>query len=283
MTINELLLLGRTKLELSSPSPALDAELLMIFVLKSNRLELIKNRQHQTLSYNEQAEFLALIERRASHEPIAYLTGQKEFYALDFKVTSDVLIPRPETELLVELALSFLAGRSGPVRILDLGTGSGCIAVSIAYALKQKSRDFKFVAVDKSCAALAIASENASRYELTHQIEFIESNWYSAIKPQSFDLILSNPPYIAEHDTNCSAEIKFEPQTALYAGASGMDDIDQILAGLKSHLNPSGLALIEIGSDQGLKAIELANSYGFKVELHSDLARLDRVLRVENS
>lgn len=193
-----------------------------------------------------------LITRREQGEPVAYILGEKEFYGRMFKVTPDVLIPRPETELLLEAALERLPeGR--PARILDLGTGSGCIAVSIA----GERPDCEVLAVDVSLAALALAHENAHRRGLRN-VRFLASDWYAHLDSMHFDMIISNPPYIAADDPHLGKDgLPHEPWNALASGPTGLDAINAIVAGIQDHLLPEGWLILEHGYDQANACREL--------------------------
>jgi len=196
------------------------------------------------LSDAQTAQFQALLSRRLAGEPIAYLTGTREFYGRPFRVSPDVLIPRPDTELLVELALA----RIPPDRamdILDLGTGSGCIAITLALERPLA----RVTAVDRSTAALTIAQCNADI--LNARVEFLTSDWFDALAGRRFDLIVGNPPYIAAADPHLTrGDVRFEPLTALAAGHAGLDDLRQLTAVARDHLKPGGALLLEHGYDQ---------------------------------
>jgi release factor glutamine methyltransferase len=190
------------------------------------------------------ARFSTLVQRRARGEPVAYLVGRREFRSLEFRVTPDVLIPRPETELLVDAALERLPGEAA-CEVLDLGTGSGCIAIALAAEHKLA----KVAASDRSPAALSVARDNALR--LAVRVEFRESDWLEAWAGRRFDLILANPPYIAAGDRHLGqGDLRFEPQIALSAGGDGLSDIRQIVAEAPRHLRPSGWLIFEHGYDQ---------------------------------
>ncbi len=214
-----------------------------------------------------------LLARRASGEPVAYMLAEREFYGLSFKVTPDVLIPRPDTELLVETALEQMPENT-PCRILDLGTGSGVIAITLALQRPLST----VLAVDASLAALAIAQEN-SRQLGTTNVVCICSNWYAMLDVKKFDIIVSNPPYIAASDPHlASGDLRFEPRQALASGADGLDDIRQIIAGAPSHLVEGGWLLLEHGCTQAAAVTALLQQHGFTaIRTLKDLAGLDRV------
>ena len=203
-------------------------------------------------------------------EPFAYITGKQDFWSLTFSVTPAVLIPRPETELLVEHALAF-AQKNNATTILDLATGSGCIAIS----LKHENPHFDIVATDICEAALNVASDNATR--LKTPITFQQSNWYERLSANKFDIILSNPPYIACDDPHLAPETRFEPMLALIADHEGLKDIETIVAGAPSYLTPGGLLCIEHGFAQGERVRAIFEQHGFvDVTTVKDYAGHDR-------
>lgn len=226
----------------------------------------------KTLTDRQRARYLAWVERRRAGEPVAYLTGEREFYSLAFKVTPAVLIPRPETELLVEAALERVPAHAAS-SVLDLGTGSGCVAVAIA---KHRPRA-QVTATELSREALAVARENAARHG--SNIEFIESDWLDALAGRRFGLIVSNPPYVAEHDPHLSqGDSRFEPRAALVAGADGLSCIRLIIVQARAHLEPGGGLLFEHGYDQAARCRALLAQAGyFDVETRRDLANIERV------
>lgn len=260
MTVEELLR--------SAQIDPLEARILLAHALGCTRVQLVI-RSKDALTSPQQAAANELFARRRSGEPIAYLTGEREFFGLSFAVTPDVLIPRHETELLVELAIAKLP-RHG--RALDLGTGSGAIAVSIAHARP----DAGITASDASAAALAVAQQNASRNAVT--IRFALSDWYQAIDGH-FDLIVSNPPYIAASDPHLSqGDLRFEPASALTDDADGLSDLTAIIAGAPTHLNPGGWLLMEHGYDQAATVRALLAAAGWQqVQSWTDLAGIERV------
>jgi len=221
----------------------------------------------------QQDRIAALISRRAEGEPVAYILGEREFYGRRFKVTPDVLIPRPDTELLVDAALEKLP-QDRPAHILDLGTGSGAIAITLAL-----QRPFsKVLAVDASSEALAVAQENA--YQLgAPNVECIASNWYTVLDVKNFDIIVSNPPYIAAPDPHLtSGDLRFEPHQALASGADGLNDLRQIISGAPAHLTEDGWLLLEHGYDQACAVTALLQHHGFDaIRTLQDLAGHDRV------
>jgi release factor glutamine methyltransferase len=216
-------------------------------------------------------EYAALVERRACGEPIAYLICMREFYGRAFAITPDVLIPRPETELLVDIAKTKV-GAGGTARILDLGTGSGCLAVTLALELPRA----RVTAVDISPAALAVACGNAQR--LGAQVSFAESDWFAALPPQRFDLIVANPPYVAAGDPHLAhGDLRFEPAVALTDQADGLSAIRRIVAEAPRWLSAGGWLFFEHGWDQAAAARQLLDAAGYsEIEQNCDLAGIVR-------
>ena len=251
--------------------------MLVEYVLGITRATVIAHPERELNAAHEQ-QALHLIERRAGGEPIAYILGIREFYGLDFKVTPDVLIPRPDTEVLVEQALARLSSLPAQksARMLDLGTGSGAISISVA----RHAPGVAVTASDISRRALAIAQLNASM--LGVKIRFIESDWFSHLHGEVFDLIVSNPPYVAAGDEHLAkGDLRFEPIIALTDGAAGENGfacIRRIIAGAPLHLNNGGWLLFEHGYDQVAACVALLAAQGF-TELCSfnDLAGIARV------
>jgi len=263
---------------LDADSARIEVQALLQHVLKVSRAYLLAYPE-RCLNEAEQLDYETLLQRRLHGEPIAYILGEREFFGLKFKVTSSTLIPRPETELLVELALRQLsqphlgAGRGG-LRVLDLGTGSGAIALSIAHTRP----DLEIVAVDASAEALAVARENAELLGVKNA-EFISSNWFAALDTKRFNLIVSNPPYIAVDDAHLhQGDLRFEPATALSSGYDGLDDIRSIVAEASNYLEPDGKLLLEHGYDQAVQVRELLSEAGFREVFSAcDLAGIERV------
>lgn len=253
---------------------AVDARILLRHVLGWSAAQLA-SRAQEALPAPAAGAFAALASRRAAGEPVAYITGRREFYGLMIRVTPAVLIPRPETELLVDLALECIPADM-PSRVLDLGTGSGCVALAIA---TQRPRAH-LIATDCSGIALDVAKSNALALGV-HNIEFLHGSWFDAFEDQArrFDLIVSNPPYIAAGDPHLSAgDLRFEPQDALTAGAQGLDCIGEIAHGAPAHLVAGGWLLIEHGYDQAQACRKILNHAGFGVvRSWPDLAGIERV------
>ncbi len=254
---------------------AIDARVLLQRALQTTRADLAAHPE-RVLSEVEQDQFSASVARRKSGEPVAYITGEREFFGLAFKVSPAVLIPRPDTELLVEQALERLPEHRS-ARMLDLGTGSGAIAIAIA-----DQRAFAcVVAVDANADALEIARHNARHLlgERASRIEFRDSDWFSAVADGPFDLIVSNPPYVADDDPHLAqGDLRFEPRRALAGGARGLSALEHIARNAAPRLAPGGWLLLEHGYDQREACSKLMYTSGFmNVETHRDLAGLDRV------
>ena len=224
------------------------------------------------LTGDQTTRFQALLQKRLSGEPIAYITGQREFYGREFHVTPDVLIPRPETELLVELALARIPPDQA-VEVLELGTGSGCIAISLALERPHA----RIIAVDRSEAALAIARLNAEA--LGAQVEFLASDWFAALGQRKFDLIVGNTPYVAAADPHLGrGDVRFEPRHALASGEAGLDDILRIARQSRAHLLPGGSLLLEHGYNQVNAVSRILKEAGFGgILTWPDLSKTDRV------
>jgi release factor glutamine methyltransferase len=260
-----------TALNIDSSSARIEVQCLLQAVLQVNRAWLLTHSE-QLLSDEQTSRLSALYKRRLNGEPIAYLLEEREFYGLTFKVSPATLIPRPETELLVDHALQHVP-KQGVCRVLDLGTGSGAIALSIAHARP----DAEVVAVDASMAALEVAQFNAQRLNLGN-VRLLRSDWFSALKGESFDIIVSNPPYIAAGDVHLAqGDVRFEPRAALISGTDGLDDIRRICTQAKAHLRPKGWLIFEHGYDQAAQVRALLQQSGFE-EIFSarDLSGIER-------
>jgi len=259
-------------LSLDISTARIEAQCLLQAVLQVNRAYLITHPE-QALTVEQQGSYLALYERRLLGEPIAYLVGEREFFGLNFKVTPATLIPRPDTELLVELALMHIP-LIGRCRVLDMGTGSGAIALSIAHARPEA----EVVAVDASEAALQVARDNQHSLHLDN-VTFIESDWFSALGQQSFDVIVSNPPYIAANDKHLAqGDVCFEPLSALVSGGDGLQDICRISEQAAQYLNALGWLMFEHGYNQAELVRDMLQKAGFQQVFSSrDLAGIERV------
>lgn len=271
MRIHEALVVIAEKFKKAGiPSAALDAEVLLAHVLRLERYRLHVEGSRE-LAPGEHRRFSSLAGRRLSGEPVAYLVKNKEFYALDFLVTPAVLIPRPETEILVDLAL-YYAPQGG--RLLDLGTGSGAIAVSVKHA----RRDLMVYATDISKPALAVARKNCAHHLGKNAVRFIHGDIYEPLQGLLFDVILSNPPYVDPLEaSSLQREIGYEPEIALFAADRGVAVIDRIIAGLNPHLSEGGTAIIEISPTVRERVTELGELNGFVVTTMADYAGIPRI------
>ncbi len=258
-----------------TPEPARDAKVLLAHSLGKQKTFLIAYPEFE-LSDEQQTRFRAVIERRADREPLQHILGRQEFYGRDFRVSPDVLIPRPETEAIVELAVGFLADRPEP-RFLDIGTGSGCIAVSIAAELPAA----RGVATDISPAALAVARENAYKHGVADRLSFIESDLFGPAVEGEFDLIASNPPYIPlEEFRGLEPEVReFEPRVALTDEGDGLAIIRKIITTAPHHLKPGGKLLVEIGFGQSESVSAMIDRTIWpEAAFHNDLQDIPRIL-----
>ncbi|MCB1736698.1 MAG: peptide chain release factor N(5)-glutamine methyltransferase [Gammaproteobacteria bacterium] len=253
-TISELLDYASVRLT-ALDTPRLDAELLLAHCLNVRQSHFL-TWPDQHVETDRKDRFLDLVTRRAEGEPVAYLLGHWGFWSLDLLVTPDVLIPRPETELLVEQTLAALPA-SAPMQIADLGTGSGAIALAIA----RERPNWRVIATDRSEAALAIARDNAQRNGVRN-VEFRLGSWCETLTESDLDLIVSNPPYIADADPHL-AQLQFEPASALAAGRDGLDDIRDIVRCVHAHLFIGGMLLLEHGYDQQDAVIFELETQGF--------------------
>jgi release factor glutamine methyltransferase len=249
-----------------------DAEFLLSYFLSKPRSWLYAYSDFQ-LKPEQVIKFQELINRRVNGEPVAYITGRRGFWSFDLHVTPDTLIPRPETELLVELAIERIDPNLNS-QVLDLGTGTGAIALAIA----QECPKAKVVAVDYSEPTLEVARKNVAELHIRN-LELLKSNWYEALGERRFDVIASNPPYIELNDEHLSqGDLRFEPISALASGQDGLDDIRLIIKGAKNHLNPNGWLMIEHGWNQAEAIRQLFEQAGFvKISTEQDLGKRDRV------
>lgn len=251
--------------------PALEARMLAQHVLGLGAAHLIAHPE-QVVSGEALARLREAQRRRLEGEPLAYITGEREFHGLVLRVGPDVLIPRPETELLVDLALQSLPA-DRPLRVLDLGTGSGAIAVALA----SNRPAWSVHAVDKSAGALALADANAGRHGA--RVRFIQSDWFAALDGERFDLVISNPPYVAHDDPHLEqGDLRYEPRMALDGGSGGFGCIRRISREARRHLVPGGRLMFEHGHDQAARTRILLRELGYEdVGSREDLAGIDRV------
>ncbi len=253
--------------ESGGESANIDAQVLLCHVLQCNSAHLM-TWPEKDLDKNQAASFLQLVEQRKQGLPVAHLTGQREFWSLNFSVDNSTLIPRPETETLVEFILEKFGDRKN-LKLLDLGTGTGTIAIAIAH----EKPAWQIVACDISEQALALAKKNSERHH-TSNTTFILSDWFSNIKEHDFDIIVSNPPYIAEGDPHLrSGDVRFEPQSALTAGETGMTDIEHLCTRAKNHLQKNGWLIVEHGYNQAQIVADCfaENAYA-QIEQRKDLS-----------
>ena len=272
-TIGPLLQWGIDALTPMFATPRLEAEVLLAHVTQQPRHRPYA-APHAHISATETARYAALVERRGAGEPVAYLTGRREFWSLDLEVSPDTLIPRPETEHLVEAALVRLPQPS-TVRVADLGTGSGAVALALAH---ERPR-WACTATDLCAGALAVAQKNAKRLGVA-RIDFRLGDWCAALHGERYDLIVSNPPYVAEDDSVLRrGGLQFEPRRALAAGRDGLDALSRIAHEARSYLNPGGWLILEHGCTQGepLRALLAALGY-LRITQRHDYAGLERVV-----
>jgi release factor glutamine methyltransferase len=254
----------------------LDAECLLAHALGVERLRLYVDFD-KPVQAGERAAFRELVQRRASERiPVSQLLGSKEFWSLEFQVTRDVLTPRPDTETLVQAALDRFPEKETPIRVLDLGTGSGAIALAIAVERPQSV----ICATDKSQEALKLAQENAERLGNADRIRFVEGDWLVPVRGEHFDLVVSNPPYVAESErAGLSPELAHEPDMALFSGVDGLDALRILVREIPEVLAPGGAFALEMAPDQVSKVAEGCRKTGFQdVSTHRDLAGRPRVV-----
>ena len=272
-TVRSLLEHGWAQLAGSSESARLDAELLLAHVLRQPR-SYLQAHDDERIDAATITRYEALLARRVQGEPLAYLTGEREFWSLPLAVTPDVLIPRPETELAVERCLA-LRG-ADPAAVADLGTGSGAIALALAVERPQ----WRILATDCAAGALQVARANAQRLGVQN-VQFLQSDWFAALPGREFDLIVSNPPYVAAADPALHA-LRYEPAVALSPGASGMEALRRIVQQATAHLLPGGWLVLEHGAAQAAELAHALVGAGYaRVRCHPDLAGFDRVTEAQ--
>lgn len=258
--------------EISGEQAHIDARYLLSFILQKN-FSWLKTWPEKLLSEDQQTTLNAMVTRRKNGEPVAYITGEKEFWTLRLETNSSTLIPRPETELLVEKAIEFLT-RYKKANVLDLGTGTGAIALAIA----SERKNDKIFASDYQAGAVELAQRNARLNNLKN-VTILQSDWYSDIEKFKYELIVSNPPYVASGDPHLSqGDLIFEPESALVSGENGLSDINIIISQAKDYLIAGGKLMIEHGFEQGDEVRQLFEQYGYdNIETICDLSGLDRI------
>lgn len=273
MSIAQALRIATDKLAAASDTPRLDAELLMAHALGVTRPELLLRHMGDAVPEG----FAVLLERRLGHEPVAYILGEQEFFGLPFRVTPAVLIPRADSEVLVEAAL---AARPEAARVLDCGTGSGALLLAVLAKLPHAEG----MGIDRSAEALAVASENARLLGLETRVRMIQADWdqpgWAATLDGPFELVLANPPYVESDAPLAPSVSAHEPAGALFAGPEGLDAYRALVPQLPGLLTPDGMALVEIGASQADSVAAIAGSAGFSARLHRDLGGRPRVLQL---
>jgi release factor glutamine methyltransferase len=273
MSSIQFILIRATKtLSPASDSATLDAEILLSFTLNKER-SYLRAWPEQTLTPEQLETFNHYLEERLKGIPVAYITGHREFWSRDFMVNTHVLIPRHDTELIIELSLKHIS-RNATFKVIDMGTGSGIIAVTLA----AERPNIEVLACDMNADALAIAKQNAKHHQVS-RIQFYQSNWFEGLPPTRYDLIISNPPYIAAADPHLQqGDLRFEPQTALVSANEGLHDIAHLIDTARQHLTPRGLLIIEHGYDQQTQVKALFNEHNYhQVETFLDLSGNPRV------
>ncbi len=280
-TVGDLLATARAALsEAGVESPRLDSEILLASVLSTDRGWIIAHGERRVSSDNA-AIFQEFVERRAEREPVAYILGSAEFFGLSLFVDDSVLIPRPETEVLVSRALEILEENGFEALALDIGAGSGCVAISVLASLPEGISDVLFHATDSSAEALSLAQLNAEQLAVELDVEFHECDLFPEDEGSEYDLILSNPPYIpADAIDALDPEVRLhEPRAALNGGPDGLRIIQRIIEGAPARLRSGGSLLLEVGVGQSAKVAAMGRNAGFRVNgIHDDLAGLPRVV-----
>ncbi len=264
----EALARATAALETVSDTPRLDAELLMAHALGLSREKLLLWGMEREVP----PAFEALLARRLAHEPVAYIIGTREFWSIELTVTPDVLIPRPDSETLIAAAVAHF-GQAGPKVVLDLGTGSGALLLAVLHEWPEAHG----LGIDRSAAALGIAHNNADALELAERVRFQLGDWAEGLH-ERFDLILCNPPYVEAAAALAPNVTDYEPHSALFAGADGLDEYKRLIPQLPALLAPNGIICLEIGHTQRASVSVLAEAEGFTVTCHQDLGGRDRCL-----
>jgi release factor glutamine methyltransferase len=270
VSAGEALQAARARLSATSQHPRLDAEVLLAHLLKWDQAALLTHPE-RNLSLAESAQFERLLERRLACEPMQYITGSQEFFGLLFEVSPDVLIPRSETEHLVEAVLERVEPNP---RIVDVGTGSGAIAVALAHTLPRS----QVTAVDLSSAALAVARRNAEQHGVIGRVQFLQSDLLAAIDTSDFDVVVSNPPYVAEGEVLEPQVSNYEPHSALYAGPTGLEVYARLIPQARKVLKPNGWLMLEIGYGQSPALLKLLSDWT-DVSFIDDLQGIPRVVQ----
>ncbi|MEL0634733.1 peptide chain release factor N(5)-glutamine methyltransferase [Pseudoalteromonas carrageenovora] len=271
LTLEQAVAAGADLLASSSESAKLDAQVLLLHILQKPRSYLFTWPEHE-LSDDQHSQFNVFIQRRLKGEPVAHITGLREFWSLSLEVNATTLIPRPDTETLVECALNMVM--PDKAKVLDLGTGTGAIAL----ALGSEMPNWQIVAVDKVTDAVALANKNQQRLGINN-VEVKQSNWFSALQGEKFNLIVTNPPYIEQDDIHLNqGDVRFEPLSALVADEAGMSDIKQIISHSRDYLLSSGYLLIEHGFEQAEAVRDLFKQMAFiDIKTVKDFGNNDRV------
>ena len=273
MSINDALQSATQKLSLTSDSPRLDAELLMAHALGMERADMLLRRDELRLP----ELYETFVERRLRNEPIAYIIGKQDFWDLSLKVTPDVLIPRPDSETIIEW-ISEIYANNPPSNILDLGTGSGALLLAALSVFP----DARGIGIDNSAAAISVARKNAQINDMSNRCEFMLGDWTKAnwdkMFTAPFDIIISNPPYIGDEEILMADVAQFEPAQALFAGEDGLRDYQTLIPTLHKILTKNGRIFFEIGQSQAQSITKIAQEHSYNVQLKQDLAGLDRVL-----
>jgi release factor glutamine methyltransferase len=278
--ISEILIVSTKKLQLAGiAKAAMESRILVAFALAMNKEELLRNND-KILSYKQIENINKLVAMRATHKPIAHITGTKEFYGRNFKVSPDTLIPRPDSETLIDVFIETFPDKNISLNILDLGTGSGCLLLTILAEYPNCSG----VGIDANKNAINIAKDNSCNLGLAKRVNLLLNDWGSGIENE-FDVIISNPPYITKQDIdNLDSEVKdFEPHMALFGGDDGLEFYRKTALFAKSNLINNGIIILECGKGQHLDIITIMQSYGFKlVACKKDLSEIDRIIVFSN-
>jgi release factor glutamine methyltransferase len=270
----EALQAARARLAATSKNPRRDAELLLAHLLAWDQAALLTHPE-RVLSPVEADQFESMLRRREASEPVQYITGVQEFFGLSFEVSPAVLIPRPETEHLVETVLERFSREASP-RIVDVGTGSGAIAVALAHAIPRS----RVTAVDLSSAALEVAQRNAERHGVLERVRLLQSDLLAAVESAEFEVVVSNPPYIAEGEVLEPQVFNYEPRSALYAGPTGLEVYERLIPQARRVLKPQGWLLLEIGYGQSAALLKLLSDWT-DVSFVDDLQGIPRVVQAK--